>query len=91
MQSLLAIRNVSCGTFEESASLVRKMRSIFRTYPNANTEINPLRLKQFAKRQTQTYHYNKKAGAAGKVLNVGERNWWWDSVWKSQAICGIIG
>ena len=31
MQSPMAIRNVSCGTFEESASSVRKMRSIFRT------------------------------------------------------------
>ena len=31
MQSPLAIRNVSCGAFEESASSVRKMRSIFRT------------------------------------------------------------
>lgn len=31
MQSPTAILNVNCGTFEERASLVRKMQSIFRT------------------------------------------------------------
>lgn len=55
-----------------------------------NGYVYPFRLKQFAKHQTQTYRHNKKAGAAGKALNVGERNWWKDSVWKLQAICGII-
>ena len=39
MQSPSAIRNVSCGTFAESASSVRKMRSIFRTC--STTDITP--------------------------------------------------
>jgi len=40
MQSPSAIRNVSCGTFEESASSVRKMRSIFRTCSINNDKLN---------------------------------------------------